>query len=252
MKEQIENAKNWLLNQDIDGVLTGSTMLGYFENPNQDIDIFCYTEQSFTKLVYALHHNPMFLLLEPIEKWKFKEFTQNEFKQSIKKLGLITLKFKYNLTIDVNIIYKQFCNNIFDVLSTFDIDIISIGIDLKTKKTLNLSENLPGNKVTWNKWNKKYYSVNLWNMGQLLRQFERVIKYYNRGYNTDEVALKYREILSSMIEYENIFDSQKVDDRIDYVKDKAEIAIKIIDLWLKKHKITEKELELLKQTIKEI
>lgn len=251
MKDQIKNAKEWLLTQNIDGVLTGSTMLGYFDD-KQDIDIFCYSEQSFTKLIYALYHNPMFLILDPVEKWKFKEFTENPYRKNSKKIGLITLKFKYNLCIDINIIFKENCKNIFDVLSTFDMDIIAKGIDLKTKEVLDLSRNNGKMIATWNRWNPKFYSTNLWTLNQLLRQFDRVVKYYKRGFNTDEIVHKYIEIINNVIEYENIFNSQKIDDKINSVKENAEIILKIFNIWLNTHEFTEENQELLKIIIKEM
>jgi hypothetical protein len=247
MEKQMQEVINFLKQQDINGCITGSCMLKYFEGA--DVDVFTYDEAAFTKLLFTLYHNKMFLLLDPIEKWKFEDWTSNPYKGSLKKLGLITIKFKYNMCIDVNIIFKEKNSSIFDVLSTFDLDIIAVGYDLKSKKTLNLSENIEG-VASWNKWNKAFYNNNIWAVSRLMRQFERVVKYHNRGYNTDEVALKYKEILNSMMDYENIFNSQKVDDKVESVKKNSKILIKIIDLWLKNHTISETELELLRETIK--
>ena len=217
----------------------------------QLVDVFTYDEAAFTKLLFTLYHNKMFLLLDPIEKWKFEDWTTNPYKGSLKKLGLITIKFKYNMSIDVNIIFKEKNKSIFDVLSTFDLDIIAKGYDLKSKKILDLSES-NGNKATWNKWNTAFYNPNIWAVSRILRQFERVIKYYNRGYNTDEVAIKYREILESMLEYENIFNSEKVDEKVETVKRNSKILIEILNKWLEKHEISESELELMRLTIKQL
>ena len=247
MKNQMNNAISYLKEQDINGCITGSCMLKYFEGA--DVDIFTYDEAAFTKLIFTLYHNPMFLLIEPMEKWKFEDWTTNPYKGSLKKLGLISIKFKYNMSIDVNIVFKEKNHTIFDVLSTFDMDIISIGYDLKTKKTLDLSEHIEG-KATWNKWNKSFYNPNIWAVSRILRQFERVVKYYNRGYNTDEITLKYKEILQSMLDYENIFSSIKVNEKVESVKTNSKILIKILDKWLETHLLTEEELELIKATIK--
>lgn len=250
MKQQIENVINFIKEQDIDGCLTGSCLLDYFEG--QDIDIFCYNEKSFTKLIYALYYNKLFLIIEPIEQWKFKEFTENP-KSKNKKFGLITLKFKYNTCIDVNIILKENSNSIFDVLSSFDMNIISKGYDLKTKQYLDLSVDSSITKIAdWNKWNLKYYDFNIWNVNQILRQFERAIKYYERGYNTDNVVIKYKEIIEESLKYENIFNSQKITDKINNFVEKSEILLKLFDVWLINHNITTEEKELLKKTILEI
>jgi hypothetical protein len=155
------------------------------------------------------------------------------------------------MAIDVNIIFKEKNHSIFDVLSTFDLDIIAVGYDLKSKKTLNLSEGREG-IATWNKWNRSFYNTNIWAVSRILRQLERCFKYHKRGYNTDEAVLKYKEILNDMLEYENIFNSQKVDEKVESVKKNSKILIKIIDLWLLNHTISETELELLRETIKQL
>lgn len=250
MKEQLENAIKLIKNlEGIDGCITGSALLDYFPNSKQDVDVFVYSEAAFTKLLYTLKFHPMFLIIDPIEKWKADDWCDSSYKGSIKKIGLVTIKFVYNMSIDVNIIFKEKNHSIFDVLSTFDLDIISVGYDLKSKKTLDLSEG-NGKLASWNKWNKSFYNPNIWAVSRILRQFERVVKYWKRGYNTDEVAIKYKEILQSMLEYENIFNSEKVDEKVQSVQKNSKILIKIIDNWLTQHKISETELELLRETIK--
>ena len=193
----------------------------------------------------------MFLIIDKMEQWKANDWCDSSCKGSIKKLGLVTIKFVYNMSIEVNIIFKEKNHSIFDVLSTFDLDIIAVGYDLKSKKTLDLSEST-GKDCTWNKWNKAFYNPNIWAVSRILRQLERCFKYHNRGYNTDEVALKYKEILNSMLEYENIFNSEKVDEKVQSVQKNSKILIKIIDLWLEKHTISETELELLRETLKQL
>jgi hypothetical protein len=46
--------------------------------------------------------------------------------------------------------------------------------------------------------------------------------------------------------------SQKVDEKVESVKKNSKILIKIIDLWLLNHTISETELELLRETIKQL
>lgn len=249
MKDQINNVVSWIKEQDIDGCITGSCLLDYFEG--QDVDVFCYSEASFTKLLYSMYFNKMFLIMEPIEKWKFKEWTEKDFKSSVRKLGMVTLKFKYNICVDVNIIYKEKCKSIFDILSTFDMNIIAKGFDLKSKQYLDLSGNT-GKIAKWNSWNTSVNNIDIWGLSRILRQFERVIKYHKRGYNTDEVTKTYIQLLKRIMEYENIFNSKKLDEKISLVEANGKILITIFEKWLSTHEITEDELELLKIKIKEI
>src|SRR5690606_12453925 len=129
-------------------------LLEIFENEKntQDVDIFVYDEKSFTKLLFAMYHNPMFTILDPLEKWKFEQFI-NKNESTFYKFGLITIKFTYNTCIPINIVLKKNCINIFSVLSSFDMDIIAKGYDIETKQFMNLSENGDTKIATWNKWN---------------------------------------------------------------------------------------------------
>lgn len=249
MKEQINDAIEWLKLQNVDGCITGSCLLDYFEG--QDVDVFVYNESSFTKLLYSMYFNPRFLLIEKLEEWKFKEWTTKDYKKSLKKMGLVTIKFKYNTCIDVNVIYKEKSKSIFDVLSTFDLNIICKGFDLKTKKILDLTDN-PGKIADYNKWNLNFESPDIWSISRLLRQFMRVIKYHERGYNTDKVVLKYKSIIEDLMQFENIYNSVLVDQKVDNIKTNGKILIAIMDKWLENHSITDEEKTLLNNKIKEI
>ena len=250
MKENFEQLIELLKKQEVAGCITGSCMLEYFEGA--DVDIFTYNEAAFTKMIYSLYHNKMFLLVEPMEQWKFKDWTDNPYRGSLKKLGLVSIKFKYNMLIDVNVIFKEKNHTIFDVLSSFDMDIICKAYDLQTGLILDLSQNKGTKVATWNKWNGTFYNPNIWAVSRILRQFGRVVKYHQRGYNTDDMALKYRDILEDMIKYENIFSSSKMDEKVLSVKENSKILIKILDQWLKTHTITQEELDLINATVKNL
>ena len=78
MKENIEKAIAWLKEQPVKGCITGSCLLGYFEGENQDIDLFVYDEKSFNKILFAMYHNDLFQILDPLEKWKFEQYIFKE------------------------------------------------------------------------------------------------------------------------------------------------------------------------------
>lgn len=248
MKEQINNVIEWLKEQPIKGCITGSCLLDYFEG--QDVDIFVYDEKSFTKLLFAMHHNPMFTILDPIEKWKFQQYIDKN-QDNFYKFGLVTIKFTYNTCIPVNIIVKKNCRDIFSVMSSFDMDIIAKGYDIETKQYLNLSENLD-KKATWNKWNTAFYSSEIWQISRILRQLERCFKYYKRGYDVDEVVKKYIELIGKLQDFTNIFDSENFTEKLKITKDNTAIVKQICELWLETHEITDEQIELLKIKTKEI
>jgi hypothetical protein len=245
MKEQISNAVEFLKESDVHGCITGSCLLGYFEG--QDVDVFLYNEGAFNKLLYCLYYNPMFLIIEPLEQWKFDEYT-NKKQSTIDKFGLISIKFKYNMSVDVNVILKKGQNNIFDVLSAFDIDIITTGIDIKTKKTMSLREST-GNIAFWNKWNMAYYSKNEWDVKRILRQFERCIKYTKRGFDTTDIVDKYISIINDILSKDKVFVTERGSQYFDETQKEMKVALGIISIWRETQEITEEQLDILKSII---
>ena len=249
MKENINTVIEWLKEQPIKGCITGSCLLDYFEG--QDVDIFVYDEKSFTKLLFSMYHNKMFTILDPLEKWKFEQYIDKN-NSTFFKFGLVTIKFMYNTCVPVNIVLKKNCSNVFSVISSFDLDIICKGYDIETKQYMDLSQNREGKVATWNKWNTAFYSSDIWQINRILRQLERCFKYYKRGYNVDEVITKYIELIGRLQEYTNIFDSDNFSAKLKITKQNTIIVKQICELWLKEHKITDEQLELLTTKIKEI
>ena len=249
MKEHIDYIVEYLKNQPIKGCITGSCLLGYFDN--QDVDLFVYDEKSFNKILFNLQYNDKFLILDPLEQWKLDQYLNKEFNNKA-SFGITTIKFVYNTCVDVNIILKKGSNNIFTVLSTFDMDIIAKGYDIQTKQYLDLSEKLPNKQATWNKWNPNFYDPELWQISRILRQLERVVKYYKRGYNTDAVCLKYIELIDDVQKFQNIFNSDNFSEKLKIRKNNTKIVKEICLKWLENHEISDEQLELLKVKIKEI
>lgn len=248
MKEHIEYVIEYLKKQPIKGCITGSCLLGYFEN--QDVDLFVYDEKSFTKILFNLYYNNNFLILDPLEKWKLDQYLNKEHGKA--SFGITTIKFVYNTCIPVNIIFKKGCINAFSVLASFDIDIICKAYDIETRQYLDLSENLPNKQATWNKWNTNFYDPELWQIGRILRQLERVIKYHKRGYNTDAVCIKYIELIDEVQKFQNIFNSNNFSEKLAIRKNNTKVVKQICEVWLKTHEISDEQLELLKEKIKEI
>ncbi len=255
MKEQIQAVINWLKeypkreNRELKGCITGSCLLDYFEG--QDVDIFVYDEKSFNKLLFAMHYDEMFQITDPLEDWKFNRYVDKNYDQ-FKKIGLITIKFTYNTCVPVNIILKKNHDNIFSILSSFDMDIVAKGYDIQSGKYLDLSQHLPNKKATWNRWNDSFYNPELWQTSKLLRQLERIFKYYKRGYNTDEVVLKYIELIDKVQHYQNIFNSKNFEETLKIRKQNTKIIRKICEKWLETHTVTDEQVDLLKQKINEI
>lgn len=251
MKENLDKAMEWVKSKtDVRGCITGSFLLDYFPDENQDLDVFLYSEKSFTELFYAMYHDPMFTILDPLEKWKADKFRMQE--SDFYKFGLLTIKFNYNTCVPVNLILKKKCTDIFAVLSSFDMDIIAKGYDIQTQRVLDLSENGDTKNATWNRWNTSFYSSEVWEISRILRQLERCFKYHRRGYNTDAVILKYMELIDKIQDHDNIFNSNNYTESLKIKKANTKIVRQICELWLETHEITDEQIELLKIKIKEI
>lgn len=250
MEQQFENAINHLKGLDIQGCITGSIMLGYQKDWKelQDIDVFVYSETDLNKILFYMKYNPLFQILDPLEKYKFDEYI-NKGKSSLHKIGLITIKFKFNLAIDINIVFRKTNNNIFDVISNFDLNIISKGYDIRTKETLDLS-GYTGNKIgTWNKWNKYFYNPDMWDCKRFLRQFSRIVKYEQRGFNLDLVLDKYIELVEGVLTLEDIYKTEKGHEFYIKTKTEFELVLAILQEYKKTKEISTEGLLILKSII---
>lgn len=248
MKKQFDDLINLIKSQDnLDACITGSCMLGYQEGWNQDVDAFCYSEQSFTELLYFCYYNKMFTILQPLEKDKFIQYTKSN-KSSLDKIGLISIKFTYNLCIPFNIVYRKNNRNIFDVISGFDCDLIAQGYCLKTKKDLSLRES-EGMSLTWNKWCKSFYNSNQFDVKRILRQFDRLCKYQSRGYNCDLLLDKYIYLVEDILSKDNIYISEKGLVFYEKTQEEFNLVLKVLQEYKKEKLITPEALLMLKTII---
>jgi hypothetical protein len=133
-------------------------------------------------------------------------------------------------------------------LSNFDLDIITTGYDIKTGRTISLREST-GLEGTWNKWNNSFYKPDFWSTKRLLRQFERVVKYTNRGYDLSSVTDKYIELVENIISTENFYKSDKGTKYFEDTIEQFEIVLKILQAWKKDLKMTPEQQLILKTLI---
>lgn len=250
MKEHINNAINWIKDQRLKGCITGSCLLGeYWEG--MDIDFFAYNKQSFTQIFYAMWYNPDFQILDPMEMWKAKKFMNQD--NDFYKVGVQTIKFHYNTCIEINIILKKNASDVFSVLSSFDMNIISKGYDTFISKELDLTDGSTKTKIAdWNRWNHSFYNDEPWAISRILRQMGRVFKYHKRGYDTDLIVYKYIELIERLQKAQDIFKSESFSEKLAIRKKNTKIVKKICEVWLETHEITDEQIKLIDEKIKEI
>lgn len=258
MKQQLDNAIQWIkdckiLGKPIQGCISGSSLLDTFWE-GMDIDVFVYSPEEFINIIWRLYYDPMFTITDEREIWKLNRYVKENSWSKKDKLGIKPLKFMYNTCIPVNIIYKSSTKDIFSVLSSFDMDLVSIGYNLPNGKYLDLGDKFKrDNKIaSWNKWNTQFDDPTIWSASKMLRQVTRIVKYHQRGYNTDNVANKYIEVINIILKEHDIWDSAKYDDLLKTAQTHFKIIKQILLSWLDSHEMSEETIEKLNKKIKEL
>ena len=220
LKEKMNDTIALLKELPINGCITGSSMIdGDYDNweSQPDIDLFVYARPQLQYAANMLIQMYGFTPLNAGEQWKINRLNNYESK---KKMPVETLKVTKDGII-VNISYKANKTNIFDVLASFDMSIIMVGYDIKKHVLLDL-------RCGWanmvrededNRWspsiNVAYpnplrdQDVDMYGVQMWVRQFDRVIKYWNRGYDTRPMAKFYIKLIDGVLETGKLFSTEK-------------------------------------------
>lgn len=218
--EQIHDAIEELKGSGINGCITGSSMIPDADFDSwasvPDVDVFVYTEPQLLHASDVLMFKYGYELLDAREDWKFDRVAN---RGSNKKAFLTTLKLKRGDVV-VNITYKNYRNNVVAVLGSFDMSCIMIGydipfgwgIDMRTKDIKVFDDRNhrwsddPNVSVPnpMRKQDADLYTTEMW-----VRQFARVMKYWDRGIDTRPMARFYVELIDEVIRKGSLFDSDK-------------------------------------------
>ena len=216
IKETIEMLKQ----TDIDGCITGSSMLdedfdAWADVP--DIDVFVYQPNQQLYAIDLLMFKHGFKPWSPGELWKINRIKSRGMQKSA---YLSTVKLMKDGVI-VNISYKTGKNNMFNVLSSFDMSIIMIGYDIKKHILLDLRCGWKDMVVEdcYGYWSDnprvavpnplRDQDVDMYGVEMWVRQFDRVIKYWNRGFDTRQMARFYIDSIDRVIRDGALFASDK-------------------------------------------
>ena len=217
---QINKTIEILKHTDIDGCITGSSMLGEnFDTWSDvpDIDVFVYQPNQQLYAIDLLMFKYGFEPMNAGEKWKIDRVKSRGMQKSA---YLSTVKLIKNGVI-VNISYKTGKNNMFNVLSSFDMSIIMIGYDIKKKILLDLRCGW-GDMVVedpnhyWSNSTRvavpnplRDQDVDMYGVEMWVRQFDRCIKYWNRGFDTRPMAKFYIDSVNRVISDGALFSTDK-------------------------------------------
>ena len=221
-KEKIEVAIDIVKAMPINGCITGSCWLPGFDpdlwGSKPDVDVFVYSEDDLVKAVTIAEHK---LKMKPgkgtersemQERWKLQRLFDDGLNY---KIGITTYTF-YACGVMLNFTFKQSkvrgkwipLVNAPSVLMSFDMSIVMQGYDIKSRVMFDLRpDDIDPTIAIPNPLRK--HDCMMWTVAKWVRQFDRVVKYYSRGFDTRPMARFYLDMIDQCIEAGCLFDSEE-------------------------------------------
>lgn len=247
IKEKIDVAIDVVKALPIDGCITGSCLLPNFDPEGwgsvPDIDVFVFGENELVSAIEIARHA---LRMTPgkgtertrkQEEWKLARLKQAGLNY---KIGITTYTF-YCEGVMLNFTFKQrkFHGQWIPILDTpgvlqsFDMSIVMQGYDIKHHVMYDMRVGDP-NVATPNPL--RDHDCVMWTVAKWVRQFDRVVKYYNRGFDTRPMAKFYLDMIDECINAGCLFDSEESKDAFEsfsqeFIEKRANIAD-----WYEAHK----------------
>lgn len=246
-REKIASAIELVKTLPIDGCITGSCLLPDFDpdawGTTPDIDLFVFGEGELVSAIEIAQHA---LKMEPgkgtqrtrrQEEWKLARLKQAGLNT---KLGITTYTFWCD-GVMLNITFKQRkfhgrwvpILSTPDVLQSFDMSIVMQGYDIRHHVTYDMRVGDPHVAIP----NPlRDHDCVMWTVAKWVRQFDRVVKYYNRGFDTRPMAKFYLDMIDECIEAGCLFDSEESKDAFEaFSQEFLEKRATIAD-WYEEHK----------------
>ena len=231
----------------IDGCITGSCLMDGFDPDGwctePDIDIFVFGED---ELVHAIDLAQYALCMTPgsgtdrsrkQEEWKLERLRKSGLNY---KIGITTYKF-YCMGVIINITFKQRKYHgrwvpILDtpgILQSFDMSIVMQGYDIRNHVFYDMRI---GDPMVAIPNPLRDHDCVMWTVAKWVRQFDRVVKYYNRGFDTRPMAKFYLDMIDECIAAGCLFDSEESHEAFEtfsqeFIEKRASIAE-----WYDEHK----------------
>jgi len=247
-KEKINMAVEVVKKMPINGCITGSCFLPIFEpdawGSTPDVDVFVYSEEDLVRAVTYAEH---VLRMKPgtgsdrseaQERWKLDRLFQNGLNY---KIGITTYKF-YCEGVILNFTFKQTkvrghwvpIVNAPSVIMSFDMSIVMQAYDIKSRVMFDLRpDDVPVTTAVPNPL--RDHDCMMWTVAKWIRQFDRVVKYYSRGYDTRPMAKFYLDMIDDCIEAGCLFDSEESNQAFNSFSNEFLEKRKVIADWLEEH-----------------
>lgn len=247
-KAKIDMAIKVVKSMPINGCITGSVWLPGFDpdtwGGTPDIDVFVYSEED---LIRAIDYSMFELKMKPgtgtdrsekQELWKIDRL----FKSGLNyKIGITTYKFNCDGII-LNFTYKMTKQHgrwipITDapgVLKSFDMSIVLQAYDIQSRIMYDLRPDYVLPTVAIPNPMRDHDCV-MWTVSKWVRQFDRVVKYWNRGFDTRPMARFYLKMIDECIEAGCLFDSEESQAAFTSFSEEFLAKRAVIADWLEEH-----------------
>lgn len=220
LKEKVAAAIELVKTLPIDGCITGSCLLPNFDpegwGTTPDIDVFVFGENELVSAIEIARHG---LGMTP---GKGTERTRKQEEWKLNRLKQVGLNYKLGITtytfycdgVMLNLTFKQrkFHGRWIPILDTpgvlqsFDMSIVMQGYDIKHHVLYDMRT---GDPYVATPNPLRDHDCVMWTVAKWVRQFDRVVKYYNRGFDTRPMAKFYLDMIDECIEAGCLFDSEE-------------------------------------------
>ena len=224
----------------INGCITGSCMIDaefdYWETM-PDVDVFAYSTNYMIQAVEILINSlgckwgeTDTEISSKQEQTKYKWLLEGK-KNNGFDPTLQTVKLHDDNGIVVNVSTRKNCRNVAQVVECFDMSIVMKGIDIRGKYVYDQTKSFSGDPklAVPNPLKAQIEDVSMWDVKRWVRQFDRVLKYWGRGFDTRPVAKYYIELIDSVLAEGKLWTSENYTQLFDefsneFTETKARIA----------------------------
>ena len=235
---RIHETIDLLKQTDIYGCITGSSLLESdfddWDTP-PDVDIFVFSQQALIHAVTLLTERYGFEPGSEMEKsakgeaWKIDRSITHGMQRNF---PLSTIKLRRDGVV-VNVTYRKYQTSVLDILSNFDMSIIMRGYDIRKHLDVDLRKLIDADNMTAIPNPFRDQDTDMYTVMQWIRQFDRVIKYWQRGFDTRPMARFYLKAIDDVLETGSIFDTDKAISLYDEFSSQFKEVREKIAAWLK-------------------
>ena len=251
LKADIDAMTKLIMDTDIDGCITGSSLADWDmddADARPDIDIFTYSPYSMVHAIDVLEYKLGLasggdeITTDAGERWKAKKMRTS----GRGDRDLATCKFTDG-NITVNVSNRRGERSAMDVIARFDMSIVLQAYDIPSGSLIDMrrahaSANLAdiirfdgGDPMVAVPNPFRSFDGTTWNAAKWLRQWDRVIKYWNRGFDTRPMARFYSYMIKEVIDGGSMFKTERSKEAYDaFVKEFKELGVKI-DKWIEEN-----------------